>query len=962
MPITRKFLDWSKPALPEVGDYLIDEYSILGVADFSNVIVVLPGRRAGRRLLEILVERGEQLTPPVITTLGRLPELLYESKKPFASQIVQEFAWVRALRRIDRELVQQVIARLPSDSDVDQWISLARLLAAQHRELAGDGFDFNDVVNAGPKVDGFAEGERWQILSAIQAEYLKTLDELDLWDRQTARLFAVQHDEYRTDQDIVLVATADMNRVTRQMLDQVADRVTALVHAPQSLSKRFDEHGCIVPDAWQNVTLDLKTEQVRVVDGPADQADEVARSLAAYGGRYRADEISIGFTDELLVPQIQRQLTEFDVSSRWVIGKSLSQTAPFRLLNCVADYIESQSFADFRALVRHPDLFRWIEARRHEIDDDGELSDGISWISQFDDYYNEHLQPRLTEWLGQNERHLAIKTVAESVDALLDPFLGDLQNIADWTESVIGFLLNVYSNCEWDREDTHDRVVVHACTQIQDALLQNTAIPAELAPEVTAYEAIRMTLDQLDGETIPPLPDEEAIELLGWLELPLDDAPVLIVTTFNEGHVPKSLNSDMFLPNRLRLHLGVDDNDRRFARDAYALSVLLASRKNLQLIVARRDGNDDALKPSRLLFATKPNEIADRVLAFFSSERESKPVLATAVPPASGPLKKGSDPLEGVKNKAKTGRPERVRPLFQRTASSSGFKIPRPEPLQQPLERISVTAFRTYLTCPYRFYLQYVLKLRDQDDSAKELDALQFGSLIHDVLKWFGLSEVRHSTNSNEIRQYLKSSLNRSVRETYGSTRLAPLNVQIMQIQSRLDAFAEWQADWSKQGWNIEHTEISLSDKAAILKIDETRAIGVSGRIDRIDRFRDEDRWTIFDYKSGDSAKTPEQAHQAGGEWVDLQLPLYRRMAEQFGVTGNVDLGYIVLPKDTTKVGHLLAAWTDGELAEAEARAVLVARSILNEEFWPPGDVPQNYFSEFAAICQDGVFDREVVA
>ena len=38
-------------------------------------------------------------------------------------------------------------------------------------------------------------------------------------------------------------------------------------------------------------------------------------------------------------------------------------------------------------------------------------------------------------------------------------------------------------------------------------------------------------------------------------------------------------------------------------------------------------------------------------------------------PDGSSPLKKGSDPLEGVRNKAKAGRPERVRPLFQRTAS-----------------------------------------------------------------------------------------------------------------------------------------------------------------------------------------------------------------------------------------------------------------------------------------------------
>jgi hypothetical protein len=35
----------------------------------------------------------------------------------------------------------------------------------------------------------------------------------------------------------------------------------------------------------------------------------------------------------------------------------------------------------------------------------------------------------------------------------------------------------------------------------------------------------------------------------------------------------------------------------------------------------------------------------------------------------NSPLKKGSDPLESVEKQGKTGRPERVRPLFQRTVN-----------------------------------------------------------------------------------------------------------------------------------------------------------------------------------------------------------------------------------------------------------------------------------------------------
>src|SRR5690606_38063570 len=104
-------------------------------------------------------------------------------------------------------------------------------------------------------------------------------------------------------------------------------------------------------------------------------------------------------------------------------------------------------------------------------------------------------------------------------------------------------------------------------------------LPESLGPVVSGRLALRLTLDQLAVQRVPPPRDDAAVELLGWLELPLDDAPVLVITSFNEPYVPSSLDADLFLPNRLRQRLGVLDNERRCARDAYALNSMLASRE-----------------------------------------------------------------------------------------------------------------------------------------------------------------------------------------------------------------------------------------------------------------------------------------------------------------------------------------------------------------------------------------------
>jgi RecB family exonuclease len=128
------------------------------------------------------------------------------------------------------------------------------------------------------------------------------------------------------------------------------------------------------------------------------------------------------------------------------------------------------------------------------------------------------------------------------------------------------------------------------------------------------------------------------------------------------------------------------------------------------------------------------------------------------------------------------------------------------------------------------------------------------------------------------------------------------------------------------------------------------------GRIDRIDLNEATGQAAVFDYKTSDTASPPEKTHRRGGQWIDLQLPLYRHLAQALGIAGPVQLGYILLPKDTTETGDKLAEWSDGDLAAADATAADVVRMVRAEKFWPPASPPPMFFDELAAICQEGQF------
>ena len=140
---------------------LVERFGSGGSLDLGGVIVALPGGRSSRRLLELLVERaeagGRALVPPRIVTVGKLPELLYTAKRPFAGDLVQQLAWVEALRSAKPERLAALLPSLPEADDLATWLALGEMLGRLHRELAAEAMDFQSVVDCGGRIDGFRE-------------------------------------------------------------------------------------------------------------------------------------------------------------------------------------------------------------------------------------------------------------------------------------------------------------------------------------------------------------------------------------------------------------------------------------------------------------------------------------------------------------------------------------------------------------------------------------------------------------------------------------------------------------------------------------------------------------------------------------------------------------------------------------------------------------------------------------
>ncbi len=180
--------------------------------------------------------------------------------------------------------------------------------------------------------------------------------------------------------------------------------------------------------------------------------------------------------------------------------------------------------------------------------------------------------------------------------------------------------------------------------------------------------------------------------------------------------------------------------------------------------------------------------------------------------------------------------------------------------------------------------------------------------------------------------------------ELYGTDALPAVRLQVEQLRVRLHAFAVWQAKWRRAGWSIVGVECRTPDGGTPFPVDG-EPFTISGRIDRMDH-HPEHGWALFDYKTGDAGDSPEATHRRGREkrWVDLQLPLYRHLlAEVRDASGStpfsgtaadeVQLGYILLPRDSERVGECFAEWTGDQLDSADEQAREVVRFLRRNTF-----------------------------
>jgi len=940
MPRTLHILPWDRPLLERAVAYFAAGWSS-GALDLSEWMIVVPTKQAGRRLREALAvhaaERGGAVLAPRVVAPEQILDFALSPGTRVATRAQVLAAWIAVLRDAPLAELRDVFPHDPPERGFAWALRLAGELARLQGALAEGGLRLVDVATKAGA--GFEEPQRWEQLARLERDVDCSLAAEGLATLQSASIAAAAEPAPPPEgvRRIALLGVPDPLPLALRVLEQwsrSAD-VEALAFGPVGGTGLFDEWGRPRPDVWCMRPLELAPFQRRVqlCADPAAQAERIAKLLApAADGGAGAGIVGAGSADPEVLPLLAGELRAAGAECHLPEGRPLQRTALAGLIDRLHAAVRDDDWASAAALARRTEVLDFLGREA--------VAAGVSCtpgglLAGLDALHADRLPPTLavarTHADGLESRYPGIGVALERLESLL----AELRT-GSFPAAWQGVLGRLYAGREVDMAQPEGRAFAEAAEAWRAAAAEVAALTASASgAEISAGEACELALQLFGTGRIFDDKPPGAVELDGWLELVFRDEPVLLVAGLNDGCAPEAVAGHAFLPESLRERLGLKTNAQRFARDAWQLAALAACRATggrLDVFLGKTSAAGDPLRPSRLLFQCADEELPARVRFLF---RE--------LPPAGGNV------------------------AWRRAWR---WRVPW---VGAPA-RLRVTGFRDYLACPFRFYLKHALRMEPVDASKRELDARDFGTLVHRVLERLGQDSAwRDCTDGEALAREFAAALDAVVAARFGEELSLPLLVQVASARQRLAAVARLQAAERAAGWVVDRTEWKLPVGRLVVG-----GIELSGTIDRIERHEATGAWRVLDYKTSETAKTPAKAHLKGDRagdarleaarieidgkpyrWTDLQLPLYRwALGEALGAK-DATIGYFNLPKAVTETS--ISMWEDfGDAMQESALrcAEAVGAGVKAGRFWPPAEEPDN--DEFAALVHDsteGSFD-----
>ena len=327
------------------------------------------------------------------------------------------------------------------------------------------------------------------------------------------------------------------------------------------------------------------------------------------------------------------------------------------------------------------------------------------------------------------------------------------------------------------------------------------------------------------------------LQVLGFLETRNLQFDTVFVLDANDDVIPGSKGHDVLLPFKLRESLGLATYRDRERVAEYYFHLLLAGAKDVHFFFTEGGKKEKSRFLEKLLWRKE-------------------------------------------QQKHTAGYEEYLRTVRYRVQLSN--PVPEPVPKTDAVIRLlrdstfTATALDTYLRCQLRFYYAFVLQLRERADVSGELDQADIGSFIHLLLaSYFRQFKGRKLTRETVTVSSLERTIEECFSKEFGRDPVGALFLLKNQTRSHLKEFLlEYQLPLLDE--DVKLLDVEMKSESSI------GSYRIGGTLDRVEQRGDQ--IYILDYKTGGSDKhtriqfdklNPDDRDTWSESIGSVQLPLY---------------------------------------------------------------------------------------
>lgn len=248
----------------------------------------------------------------------------------------------------------------------------------------------------------------------------------------------------------------------------------------------------------------------------------------------------------------------------------------------------------------------------------------------------------------------------------------------------------------------------------------------------------------------------------------------------------------------------------------------------------------------------------------------------------------------------------------------------------------SISYLESYGICPYYFLLNNILDVKEMERAPLDFTPLDRGIIFHDILKQYYFKYM------DQIRNHVLDKKEFEIEETYNY--IVDRLEQAMQDRGLGDGSRLWRIRIENNAdiiFNFVKSDLErlsgLKNKVIPVEFevefgrDRTFEIELgdfkvpfTGTIDRIDKYIDEDKYILIDYKSSTYGDRKIDDMRAG---ISLQLPIYilsqRNKNVVAGMYGIISNGKFVARLGNVEEKHLMTRANRGALTKEELEGLL---------------------------------------